>query len=146
MTRRPIVYISLLALMLSAALSAQAEQPKAASDAAVSQALQAMERDWLNAEKNNDVAAFEKIVADDWTTITPAGKTQTKAESAAEIKNGHVTSVTMGEMKVRVLGSTAVVTGSNDATSVENGKESTGHYVWLDVFAKRNGKWLAVAS
>ena len=48
-------------------------------------------------------------------------------------------------MKVRVLGSTAVVTGSNDATSVENGKESTGHYVWLDV-AKRNGKWLAVAS
>jgi hypothetical protein len=27
-----------------------------------------------------------------------------------------------------------------------DGKKSGDHYVWTDVFLKRNGKWLAVAS
>jgi hypothetical protein len=27
-----------------------------------------------------------------------------------------------------------------------DGKKSSDHYVWTDVFVKRNGKWLAVAS
>jgi ketosteroid isomerase-like protein len=49
-------------------------------------------------------------------------------------------------MKVRVFGDTAVVTGTDDETTTADGKKSTGHYVWTDVFVKRNGKWLAVAS
>ena len=49
-------------------------------------------------------------------------------------------------MKVRVFGDTAVVTGTDDEISMEDGKKSTDHYVWTDVFVKRNGKWVAVAS
>jgi len=29
---------------------------------------------------------------------------------------------------------------------MEDGKKSVAHYVWTDVFVKRNGKWLVVAS
>jgi hypothetical protein len=29
---------------------------------------------------------------------------------------------------------------------MEGGKKSADHYVWTDVFVKRNGKWLVVAS
>jgi len=105
-----------------------------------------MEQAWLNAEKNHDAAAFEKIVADDWIAITPDGKSQTRIERAAEIKAAHTTSATMGNMKVRVFGDTAVVTGTDDEVTMESGKKSTDHYVWTDVFVKRNGKWLAVAS
>ena len=144
MPQRLIIQICFVCLVLSATV--QAQQHKADSAAAISQTLQAMERAWLNAEKNNDAAAFEEVVADDWIAITPDGKTQTKAERAAEIKALHTTSTTMGDMKVRVFGSSAVVNGTDDETIVEEGKESSHHYVWTDVFVKRNGKWLAVAS
>ena len=146
MPRRFIAHICFLSLVLSAAVPVQAQQPKADSDAAISQTLQSMEQAWLNAEKNHDAAAFEQIVADDWVGITPDGKSQTKAERAAEIKTAHITSATLGDVKVRVFGDAAVVTGTDDEVTIENGKKSTDHYAWTDVFVKRNGKWLAVAS
>jgi uncharacterized protein (TIGR02246 family) len=144
MPRQFIAHICFLSLLLSAAVPVQAQQPK--SDTAVSEKLQAIEQDWLNAEKNHDAAAFEKIVADDWIAITPDGKSQTKAQRAVEIKTARTTSATLGDMKVRVFGDTAVVTGTDDEITVEGSKESSDHYVWTDVFVKRNGKWLAVAS
>ena len=48
----------------------------------------------------------------------------------------------LGRMDVRVFGDTAVVTGAVD----ESAENSTHHYVYTDVFVKRAGKWLAVAS
>jgi ketosteroid isomerase-like protein len=146
MSRRLLAPICFLSLVLFAAVTMPAQQAKVESDAAVSQTLQVMEQAWLNAEKNHDAAAFEKIVADDWIAITPDGKSQTRIERAAEIKAAHTTSATMGNMKVRVFGDTAVVTGTDDEVIMESGKKSTDHYVWTDVFVKRNGEWLAVAS
>jgi ketosteroid isomerase-like protein len=146
MPRRLIAPICFLSLLLSAAVPVLAKQSKADSDAAISQTLQDIERTWLNAEKNHDAAAFEKLVADDWIAITPDGKTQTKAERAAEIKSSDLESATLGEMKVRVFGDAAVVTGTDDEITMKDGKKSTDHYVWTDLFVKRNGKWLAVAS
>jgi ketosteroid isomerase-like protein len=145
-SQRFIAHICFLSVVLFAAVTVQAQQPKADSDAAISQTLQAIERAWLNAEKNHDVAAFEKIVADDWIAINPDGKSQTKGERGAEIKAAHTTSATMGDMKVRVFGDAAVVTGTDDEITMEDGKKSSDHYVWTDVFVKRSGKWLAVAS
>jgi uncharacterized protein (TIGR02246 family) len=146
MPRRFIAQICLLSLVLFAVVPAQAKQPKADQDAAISKLLQAVEQTWLNAEKNHDAAAFEKLVADDWIAIGPDGKSQTKAERAAEIKAAHIASATLGNMKVRVFGDAAVVTGTDDEITIEDGKKSSDHYVWTDVFVKRNGKWLAVAS
>ena len=146
MVRRFIVSLCFLSLVLCAAVGAPAQQPKGDSDSSVSQTLQAAEQAWLNAEKNHDAAAFEKLVSDDWIAITPDGKSQTKAERAAEIKTSDVGSATLGDMKVRVFGFTAVVTGTDDEVTTKDGKKSSGHYVWTDVFVKRNGKWLAVAS
>jgi len=49
-------------------------------------------------------------------------------------------------MKVRVFGDTAVVTGSDDEKSSYKSKDTSGHYLWSDVFVKREGRWQAVAS
>ena len=146
MPRRFIAHFCFLSLVLLVAVPMPAQQPPSDSEAAISKTLQATEQAWLNAEKNHDAATFEKIVADDWIAISPEGKSQTKAERAAEIKASHIDSATLANMKVRVFGDTAVVTGTDDETTVEDGKKSTDHYVWTDVFVKRNGKWLAVAS
>jgi ketosteroid isomerase-like protein len=134
-------HLYLAALVVAVAIPTASQQPHGDSGA-----LQSIERDWLNAEKNHDADLFEEFVADDWIAITPDGKNQTKAERAAEIKASHITSATMGDMKVRVFGDTAVVTGSDDEVSEEGEKNSNSHYVWTDVFVKRHGKWLAVAS
>jgi ketosteroid isomerase-like protein len=146
MPRRFIAHICFLSLVFSVAALAVATQPKGDSDAAISRTLQAVEQAWLNAEKNHDAAAFERLVADDWIAISPDGKSQTKADRAAEIKTADITSATLGDMKVRVFGYTAVVTGTDDEITLKDGKKSIDHYVWTDVFVKRNGKWLGVAS
>ena len=146
MARQFLAHICFLSLVICGAVPVQAKQPKADSDAAISQTLQATEQAWLNAEKNHDAAAFENLVADDWIAIGPDGRSQTKPERAAEIRTAHITSATMGDMKVRVFGDTAVVTGTDDEITLQDGKKSSDHHVWTDVFVKRNGKWLAVAS
>ncbi len=49
-------------------------------------------------------------------------------------------------MTVRVFGTTAIVTGSNTEKSKENGRDTSGKYVWTDAFVNQNGLWKAVAS
>jgi ketosteroid isomerase-like protein len=107
-----------------------------------------MERDWTKAGLDKDAAALDRIVADDWTAIDFQGKAETKAQALADLKSGSSTlqTVELGEMKVRVFGNTAVVTGSDTEKSTYKGKDSSGKYVWMDVFVNRNGHWQAVAS
>src|SRR5689334_12320683 len=107
-----------------------------------------IERDWTDAGLKKDVAAMDKIVADDWIGLDFQGKTVTKAQMLAELKSGtsSSSSIDLGEMKVRVFGDTAVVTGSDTEKSTYKGKDSSGKYVWTDIFVKRNGRWQPVAS
>jgi ketosteroid isomerase-like protein len=107
-----------------------------------------MERDWTEAGLKKDAKTMDRIVADDWTATDFLGKTVTKSQAIAEMKSGESVSqsVTLGEMKVRVFGNTAIVTGSDTEKSTYKGKDSSGKYVWTDVFVNRNGKWQAVAS
>lgn len=143
---RMIAPVCLLVLALCSASSAWAGQSKEGSDVATARTLEDVEQTWLDAEKNHDPAAFEKLVADDWLAITPDGKKQTKAQRSANIKNSHMGSASLGPMDVRVFGDTAVVTGTVEESTKQNGRESKRHYAWTDVFIKRGGKWLAVAS
>jgi ketosteroid isomerase-like protein len=119
-----------------------------ADTASVQQTLMQMERDWGQASASNDTAAIDKLVADDWRAIDFEGKSVTKAEIIAEMKSGatKTQSYEMGPMKVRVFGDTAVVTGSDTEQSTYKGKDSSGKYVWTDVWVMRDGRWQAVAS
>jgi ketosteroid isomerase-like protein len=81
------------------------------------------------------------------TTRTTTNRKPQEAEvTDPEIKTADITSATLGDMKVRVFGDTAVVTGTDDEITLKDGKKSIDHYVWTDVFVKRNGEWLGVAS
>jgi len=55
-------------------------------------------------------------------------------------------SVNLEAMKVRVFGDAVVVTGGVTEKSQYQGRDMSGHYLWTDVFVKRNGRWQAVAS
>jgi len=125
---------------------AQASKPAAAPS--VSASVKQLEHDWTDAMKAKDTDKLSSIIADDWVSIGPDGAKQTKREFLAEITAGGyvLTSYDFGAMDVKVVGSTAIVQGSDTEKSMTKGKDSSGKYVWTDVFAKRDGKWQAVRS
>jgi ketosteroid isomerase-like protein len=133
-----------------ALLSFGQAKPEASSvpAAPVEQTLMQLERDWTQASLKKDIDALNRIMADDWVAIDFQGKTVTKAQTLANLKAGlpATQAAGLGEMKVRVFGDTAVVTGSDTEKSSSKGKDVVEKYLWTDVFVKRNGRWQAVAS
>lgn len=110
--------------------------------------LKQMERDWGQAQIKKDYDAVDKIIADDWEGIDYDGKVVGKADYMAHMRSEQSTLISeeIGPMKVRVFGNTAIVTGSDTEKSTDRGKNSSGRYVWTDVFVLRSGKWQVVAS
>jgi ketosteroid isomerase-like protein len=147
--KRILAVAVLVVVATSLALGQMADMKEKAKggEVGVEQALMQMERDWTEAGLKKDVATLDKILADDWVGQGITGAA-TKAEALADLKSGDSKqdSVTLGEMKVRVFGNTAVVTGSDNEKSSYKGKDTSGHYTWTDVFVKRQGRWQAVAS
>jgi uncharacterized protein (TIGR02246 family) len=114
----------------------------------VEQALIKLEREWAEALVKADTATLDRVMADDWSMTTWDGKTQTKAQSIAEIKSGasKFEAASVDNIKVRVFGDAAVVTLTQTEKSQERGKDSSGRYLYTDVWVKRDGKWQAVAT
>ena len=133
---------------LAAATLLIAASLTAAPMGSVEQEITQMEKNWAEAPMTHDTASVERIVADDWIGIWFDGSTLTKAQMIAEMKSGAMTtqSITLDPIKVRVFGDVAISTGGDTEKSQYKGQDSSGHYVWTDVYAKRNGKWQAVAS
>jgi ketosteroid isomerase-like protein len=148
---KPLLCAGLLlagALYLSGQAKPAKNFPATAVKPSVEQTLMQMERDWGAAEIKKDYAAVERILADDWVGIDYSGNIVDKAQAIEDLKSGTstLTSEELGPMTVRVFGNTAVVTGSDTEKSADRGKDSSGKYVWTDVFVSRNGRWQAVAS
>jgi ketosteroid isomerase-like protein len=126
---------------------AQATKPPAKGPS-VADAVKQLEHDWTDAAKAGDMDKLGAILADDWMGIGPDGKVAGKKAYMADYKSGasKLESFEFGPMDVKVLGSTAVVQGSDTEKSVTAGKDSSGKYAWMDVFVKRGDKWVAVRS
>jgi uncharacterized protein (TIGR02246 family) len=124
--------------------------PEAANSGtpSVEQTLMQLERDWSQASLKKDIDALNRIMADDWVNIDFQGRTLTKTQTIASLKSGlpATQAAGLGEMKVRVFGDSAIVTGSDTGKSTSKGKEVIEKYLWTDVFVRRNGRWQAVAS
>ncbi len=129
-------------LVFAQAAKAPAKAPS------VSDAVKQLEHDWTDAMKAGDADKLGQILADDWTGLGYDGKKSTKQSYLADLKSGasKLESFEFGPMDVKVLGNVAVVQGSDTEKSTTNGKDSSGKYAWMDVFAKRDGKWQAVRS
>jgi ketosteroid isomerase-like protein len=122
---------------------------KAAAGSSVAEKLRQVERDWTDGQKAGDADKMGQLIADDWMSLGPDGQKVSKQQYLAEYKSGtnKMESIELGPMDVRVFGSIGVVQGSDTEKSSYKGKDSSGKYVWMDVFQKqKDGKWLAVRS
>ena len=105
-----------------------------------------LERDWGEAFAKRDLVALDRILGDDHSVISKDGSVLTKAQELAKHGDSADELFDFEPMKVRVFGDTAVVTGGHKEKSQYQGRDTSGHYRWMDVFVKRNGRWQAVAS
>jgi ketosteroid isomerase-like protein len=123
-------------------------QAKQQSPANVEQQLTKLENDWMNFTLKRDVASLDRLLADDLTSITPEGKLNTKAQELADVKSGDYapTAATNKDMKVRVFGNTAIVTGVTAIKGKAKGQDISGDYRFTDTWVLRDGRWQCVAT
>jgi ketosteroid isomerase-like protein len=111
--------------------------------------LKAIEQQWLDAYMKSDPAFIKALEAEDYSIIEPDGAVSTKAQDVKSTtdKTFVLKSATMSDFKCRMLGdNAAVVTCMLKMSGTDDGKEFSGDYRGTDVFEKKNGKWMAVAS
>jgi len=114
----------------------------------VEQALIKLENDWNDASVKRDLVVLGRILADDYVFTDTDGVIWTKAQGLEMLKSGEdvVTSAVATDMKVRVYGSAAVVTGRNTVKEQVKGKDISGTYAYTDTWVNRSGSWVCVAT
>ena len=109
-----------------------------------------LEMEWSDADKRGDVAWFERNFANDFYSIsTMTGKLNTKTEELAEIRNRKEVfdSAVASNMDVRVEGNTGIITGVYHLKGRdEKGQPLDRRLRYTDVYVKRDGRWLVLAS
>jgi ketosteroid isomerase-like protein len=124
-----------------------AAAPQPSNDPADVSAVKQLEQDMGDAMVRVDVAKLSEIYADDFATIS-AGKIVTKQDLLQDFSSLHdkLESFENGPIDVQVFGNVAVAYGSVSEKRIQDGKDRSGNFVWMDVLEKRAGKWLVVRS
>ena len=113
------------------------------------QTLIKLENDWKQAVINRDAAALQRLYADDYMSTDLEGSSWNKAEDIEIDTKGmfKLLSFKLDDMKVRVYGDTAVVTGRIASKGKDVGnKDVSARYRFTDVFVKRDNRWQCVSS
>ena len=107
-----------------------------------------VEIQWGEAFERRDVASLDRLMVDEYILTDPLGNVRDKAESLAAIATNevHFESTKSDNVKVRIHGDTAVVTGRSAFRGRYKGWSMAGRYQYTDVLVKRNGSWQAVSS
>jgi ketosteroid isomerase-like protein len=138
-----------LCLLSAILLSSWAATPSHTQEKpdAVSEVL-ALEAKWNDAYKQRDFVTLNSLLADDFVITVENGSTYSKSGYIAEASSGttRVEISTMSDLKVRMHGNTAVVTGAYHEKSTTNGKLYDYHDRLTDIWVKIGGRWQLVAS
>ena len=139
--KRITTVVSVVGLVFGVAILAQTQTKS------VEQELIKLVNDWMNAEVKADMAFIDRILAEDWEVTDPAGAVWTKAQFLAGRKSGEgvVISAVLDNMKARVYGDAAVVTGRMTTKQTFKGKDISGQYQCTDTFIRKAGRWQCVA-
>jgi uncharacterized protein (TIGR02246 family) len=109
--------------------------------------IMALNSAWIHAYKTKDTAIVSRIWADDMILINPAGKKMTKPEMLHALATGpDFQSADVDTAEVRLIGNVGLITAHITFTLTLDGKVTTGHTCYLDVYEKRNGRWFCIAA
>ncbi len=132
-----------LLLLLSLHLATSAIRAASTAEAEVL----STERQRVAALVKNDLAALDRLLADDLTYTHSSALVETKAEYLSAIRSGKLKyhSLDHEQQRVRLYGDTAVLTGITKVFSTYHGKEGRPTLRFTIVYVKRAGRWQMVA-
>jgi ketosteroid isomerase-like protein len=130
-----------VSLLIAASMPSLAQTTKPEPNNGPEQTVLKLTQEWLDAEEHIDRAVLNRIIADDFLGTGPTGATVTKTEVIpAEGSGGHGLAISGLDIKVRVFGDTAIVTGRG-VPKVKDHPELR----FTVVFVKRADRWQMVA-
>ena len=120
-------------------------QEKDKSDTAT---IKALELKWTEAYKQRQIDMLSSLLADDFVITVEDGNVYSKAGYITHSADPatHVEVAEMTDLKVRVHGSTAVITGAYHERGETNGKRYEYRDRFTDIWMKVAGQWQVIAS
>ena len=106
--------------------------------------LQQLNRDYITSVQTSDVRRFEQILAEDFLCSNPDGSLVNRAAFLAQTARPvTISNLEARDVIVRILGDVAIIHARTTYT-LADGRPGMGRYT--DVWARRQGRWLAVTA
>lgn len=103
-----------------------------------------LNRDYIQSVQTSDVTRFEEILADDFLCSTPDGSLLDRARFLEQTARPvTITNLEAHDVDIRLMGDFAIIHARTSYTTPD-GSAGSGRYT--DVWARRNGRWLAVSA
>ena len=106
--------------------------------------LLALNADYIRSVQTSDVTRFDQILADDFVCTNPDGSFLDRQNFLKQTARPvAISDLAAHDVMVRVIGDCAVI-HARTTYRMPDGRAAAGRYT--DVWARRNGRWLAVAA
>jgi len=103
-----------------------------------------LNRDYIHSVQTSDVRRFDEILADDFRCSNPDGTLVNRADFLKQTAPPvSISNLEAHDVDVRLLGDVAIIHARTTFTT-PTGRPGSGRYT--DVWARRNGQWLAVSA
>lgn len=103
-----------------------------------------LNRDYIHSVEHSDVQRFEEILADDFLCSNPDGSLTDRAAFLEQTaKPVTIANLEAHDVNVRIMGDVAIIHARTTYT-LPDGGAGAGRYT--DVWARRDGRWLAVSA
>ena len=110
--------------------------------------VRALELKWTESYKQRNIEILSSLLADEFVITVEDGSVYSKAGYISHTADSDtkVKIAEMSDLKVRVHGNTAIVTGTYHERGESNGKPYDYHDRLTDCWVKSGGKWQVIAS
>ena len=106
--------------------------------------LERLNRDYIRSVQTSDVRRFDEILAEDFLCSNPDGSLVDRAGFLAQTARPvAISNLEARDVRVRILGDMAII-HARTAYTMADGRAGSGRYT--DVWARRQGRWLAVSA
>ena len=106
--------------------------------------LRQLNRDYIRSVQTSDVRRFDEILAGDFLCSNPDGSLVDRAGFLAQTARPvTISKLEAHDVRVRIIGDVAIIHARTTYT-MPDGRAGAGRYT--DVWARRQGRWLAVSA
>jgi ketosteroid isomerase-like protein len=106
--------------------------------------LRRLNEDYVSSVQRSDVRRFDEILAEDFLNTNPDGSLVERAAFLAQIARPvAISGLEPRDVRIRILGDVAIIHARTTYTKPDG---TTGSGRYTDIWARRQGRWLAVAA